>query len=44
MTQVVIVRDFDDLLFREEARQAAACGCVNKDNLLELGPHVGHRP
>jgi hypothetical protein len=44
MTQVVIVRNSDDVLLCEAARQAGACGCVKKDNLLKLGAHMGPRP
>jgi len=44
MTQVVIVRNFADFLLCEAARQAGACGCLNKDKLLKLGAHMGRRP
>jgi CheY-like chemotaxis protein len=42
--RVVIVTNFDDVVLREAARQAGACGYVIKDNLLELRALLGHRP
>ena len=35
-TRVVVVADDDNLLLREAARRAGACGYVLKDNLLEV--------
>lgn len=35
-TKVVIVSDTDNLLLREAAREAGACGYVLKENLLEV--------
>jgi len=34
--RIVIVTSYDEASFRDEARQAGACGYVLKENLLEL--------
>ena len=39
--RIVIVTNFDDILLRETAERAGACGYVVKDNLLELRALVG---
>jgi len=39
--RIVIVTSYDEASFRDEARQAGACGYVLKENLLELESILG---
>ena len=39
--RIVIVTNFDDVVLREAADKAGACGYVLKDNLLELRALLG---
>jgi len=39
--RIVILTSYDEASFRDEARQAGACGYVLKENLLELEDILG---